>query len=188
MSIENYAQKGLLLNIAFVEKADQPGYVGFRGRLALVEGEVGDEAGNRKPPAIVMEQTVLLERDGKLALLCGSLDRLEDLPALIAMYQGDFAPDLLAIIYVVNITAPMQVEIAGIDCSLIPMREGVAWNELMDIGNLDKNDIKKLSSGQKVLVVYEAVKGNFKPKGEKVSLEVALSRTADIRRVERGAL
>jgi hypothetical protein len=188
MSIKSYEQKGLLLNVAFVEKADQPGYVGFRGRLALVEGEIGDDAGNRKPPAIVMEQAVLLEREGKLVLLSGSLDRLEDLPALLAMYQADFAPDLLAILYVVNITAPMQVELAGVNFALIPMREGVAWNELMDIGNLDKSDIKKLSSGQKVLAVYEAVKGNFKPKGETVSLEVALTRTTDIRRVERGAL
>lgn len=188
MVIKNYEQKGLLLNVAFVEPAGEPDTLGFRGRLALVEGEIGDDAGNRKPPAIVMEQTVLLSKADKLILLCGSLDRLEDLPALVEMYKGDFGPETLAIIYVVNITQPMQVEMAGVNFALIPMREGITWNELMDIGALDKNDLKKLASGEKVYTVWKEVKGAFKPKGEKVTMEVALTRTADIRRVERGAL
>lgn len=187
MVIKEYQDKGLLLNIAFVDAAEDPGVMGFRGRLALVEGEPGDAKGNRRPPAIVMEQAVLLSRDDKLILLSGSLDRLQDLPALVAMYKADFAPDMLAILYVVNITQPMQVELEGIVFNLIPLREGVAWNELMDEGGLDKQDLKKMASGHKVFTVYEAIRG-FKPKGEQVTLEQALERTADIKREERGAL
>lgn len=187
MIIKEYESKGLLLNVAFVDNAEGAGVLGFRGRLALVEGEVGDATGNRKPPAIVMEQTVLLSKDDKLVLLAGSLDRLEDLPALVEMYKSDLSPDTLVLIYVVNITEPMQVEFEGVNFALIPMREGVVWNELMDLGNLDKSDLKKMSSGQKVATVYDSVKG-YQPKGEKLSLEQALERTADITRVERGAL
>ena len=187
MVIKEYEKNQLLLNVAFVNEAEESGVLGFRGRLALVEGEVGDAAGNRKPPAKVMEQTTLLSRDDKLILLSGSLDRLEDLPALVEMYKGDFDPNMLAIIYVVNITQPMQVELEGINFALIPMREGVAWNELMDEGGLDKQDLKKMSSGQKVYTVYKALSG-FKPGGEQVTLEQALERTADITREERGAL
>ena len=187
MIIKEYEKRDQLLNVAFVDAADEADMVGFRGRLALVEGEIADEAGNRKTPHIVMEQTTLLSKGDKLALLSGSLDRLEDLPALVEMYKADFAPDMMAIIYVVNITEPMQVELEGINFSLIPMREGVAWNELMDEGGLDKLDLKKMSSGQKVVTVFEAL-SDFKPKGESVSLEAALGRTADITRVERGAL
>lgn len=187
MVIKDYEKKGLLLNVAFVDAAEAAGYMGFRGRLALVEGEPGDTKGHRKPPAIVMEQTVLLSNNDKLAMISGSLDRLEDLPTLVEMYKGDFAPETLAIIYVVNITQPMQVELEGVNFSLIPMREGVAWNELMDEGGLDKQDLKKMSSGQKVFTVYDALKG-FKPKGEQVTLAQALECTADIKREERGAL
>lgn len=187
MIIKEYEKRALLLNVAFVDAAEEADVVGFRGRLALVEGEPGDGAGNRKPPAIVMEQATLLSKGEKLTLLSGSLDRLEDLPALVEMYKADFSPDMLAILYVVNITEPMQVELEGVNFSLIPMREGVAWNELMEEGYLDKHDLKKMSSGQKVVTVYEALSG-FKPKGEVVALEQALGRTADIQRVERGAL
>ena len=187
MIIKKYEELGRLLNVAFVENADAEGVIGFRGRLALAEGEIADEAGNRKPPPIVMEQTVLLSKGDKLTLLSGSLDRLEDLPALVGMYKEALAPETLAIIFVVNISKPMQVEIDGINFALIPMREGVAWNELMDLGGLDKQDLKKMSSGQKVVTVFESLSG-FAPKGDKVSLDEALSRTEDIKRVERGAL
>lgn len=186
MIISDYDKKGLLLNISFIESAGAD-MQGFRGRLALVEGEVADASGNRRPPAIVMEQAVLLSKGDKLSMISGSLDRLQDLPTLVEMYKADLTPETLAIIYVVNITKAMHVELEGVTFTLIPMREGVAWNELMDEGNLDKHDVKKLSSGEKVLAVYEALQG-FKPKGDKVTLEEALSRTADITRVERGAL
>ncbi len=187
MILQEYEKKGLLLNIAFVEEATEAGVYGFRGRLALVEGEVGDSAGNRKPPAIVMEQAVLLSRGDKLVLLSGSLDRLEDLPALLAMYRADFDPEMLAILYVVNCTQKMHLLVDGIPFSLIPMREGVAWNELMDEAGLDKQDLKKLPSGEKVAAVHKGLSG-FKPQGEPLTLEQALTHTGDIKRVERGAL
>ncbi len=187
MIIKDFENQGLLFNVAFVEPGGEAGTLGFRGRLALVEGEVGDASGNRKPPTVVMEQTVLLSKDDKLALLAGSLDRLQDLPTLATKYRSSLAPSTLAIVYVVNATEPMQVELEGANFALVPMREGVVWNELMDAAGLDKGDVKKLSSGAKVLTVFKELAG-YRPKGAKVSLEEALTRTADIRRVERGAL
>jgi len=187
MIIKEFEKNGLLLNVAFVEAAGEAGTMAFRGRLALVEGEVGDTLGHRKPPAIVMEQSVVLSKDDKLTLLAGSLDRLQDLPNLVAMYKAALTPATQAIIYVVNLTTPLQVEMEGVTFALIPMREGVVWNELMDAGYLDKGDIKKLASGAKVAAVHDALKG-YKASGPKVSFEEALTHTADIKRVERGAL
>ena len=187
MVIKKYEQDGLLFNVSFVDRASEAGVLGFRGRLALVEGEVADESGNRKPPKVVMEHVVLLSRDDKLILAAGSLDDIQDLSAFVDKYKADFAPDMKAIIYVVNITEPMQVDIEGITFALIPMQEGITWNELLDEAGLEKNDLKKKSSGDKVYTVWQELKG-FAPKGEKVSLDVAMSRTADIKRIERGAL
>ena len=89
----------------------------------------------------MLYEVITLSKEEKLVLLSGSLDRLEDLPALVSMYKGDFGPETLAIIYVVNITKPMQVELEGVNFALVPMREGIVWNELMDLGGLDKNDL-----------------------------------------------
>ncbi|WP_210396275.1 hypothetical protein [Motiliproteus sediminis] len=187
MIIKQFEERGLLLNIAFVQEAGKPDTLGFRGRLALVEAEAGDSAGNRKTPGIVMEQTILLSQGDHLKLLAGSLDRLQDLPALVEMYHDALTPETLAIIYVVNATTPMQVEFNGCNFALIPMQEGVVWNELMDVAGLDKADLKKKGSGEKVMILFNGL-GSYKAKGEPLSFDQALTHTADIKRVERGAL
>lgn len=187
MLLKQYENDGKLLNISFVEAASDAQCHGFRGRLALAEGEIADSAGNRKPPHIVMEHVVLLEKDGKLVLSAGSLDRLENLKDFVDMYKEDFAPEMLAIMYVVNLTQPLLTEMAGITFSLIPMQEGITWNELLDEAGLDKRELKNKSGADKVLAVWEELKG-FRGKGSLVTLEEALTRTADIKRIERGAL
>ncbi len=188
MIIKKFEEQGLLLNVAFVQETGEADCLGFRGRLALVEGEIGDQAGNRKPPAIVMEQTILLSRGDHLALIAGSLDRLQDLPKLAAMYKDALTPETLAVIFVVNATKPMQVEFNGVNFALVPMQEGVAWNELMDAAGLDKSDMKKKSSGEKVGRLFKGLSG-YKAKGEPVSFEQALENANDsLKRVERGAL
>lgn len=188
MLIEKYDQEGLLLNISYIDKASTEGVVGFRGRMALVEGEVGDAQGRRKPPALVMEHTVLLEKEGKLAMTAGSLDHLADFPTFVEKYKGDFASDMLGIVYVVDITKPMQVEAGGVNFALVPMQEGITWNELNDEAGLEKNDLKKLSSGDKVYAVWKELAG-FKAKGDKVTMEQAMANVdASLKRIERGAI
>ncbi len=188
MIIKNFEENGQLLNISFADAASESGYAGFRGRLALVEGEVGDESGHRKPPHKVMEHTVLLSKDDKLALLAGSLDKLDYLNDLVAMYKGTLSSETRAILYVVDLKEPLQVELEGVNFALIPMVEGITWNELLDEAGLDKSDLKKKSGADKVYAVWEELKG-FKAKGNVVSMEEALSKTdATLTRVERGAL
>ena len=188
MSIKKYEQDGLLLNISFVEEASTSGFVAFRGRLALIEAEAGDERGNRKTPTIVMEHVVLMDKDDKLILAAGSLNKLEQLNNFVEMYKGDFAADMTAIMYVVDLTEPLLVDLEGITFSLVPMQEGITWNEILDEADLDKRDLKKMSSADKVYAVWDEIKG-FTGKGSKVSLAEALTRTdPTLTRVERGAL
>lgn len=188
MLIEKYDQNGLLFNINFIDKASTSGVVGFRGRVAIVEGEVADAQGRRKPPALVMEHAVMLEKDGKLAMVAGSLDELAALPTFVEKYKDDFAPDMLGIIYTVNITKLMQVDLAGVNFALIPMQEGITWNELNDEAGIEKSAMKKLSSGDKVYTVWKEL-GGYKAKGDKLTLAEALKNVdANLKRVERGAI
>ena len=188
MIIKNFEQDGLLLNVAFAEAASTEGYAGFRGRLALVDGEIADDSGNRKPPHKVMEHTVLLSKDDKLALAAGSLDKLSYLSDFVAKYKDALSADTQAIFYVVDLTEPLQVELEGVNFALIPMQEGITWNELLDEAGLDKSDLKKKSGADKVYTVWQDLKG-FKAKGSAVSLEEAMSKTDDsLTRIERGAL
>ncbi len=188
MIIKYYEQENLLLNISFVEEASTKRVTAFRGRLALVEGEIADDSGNRKPPSIVMDHVVLMSKEDKLIFAAGSLNKLVQLNDFVAMYSKDFSPEMQAIMYVVDLTEPLQVELEGINFALIPMQEGITWNELLDEAGLDKRELKKLSSADKVYAVWEELKG-FKPKGVKVSMDEALTKTdSTLTRIERGAL
>jgi len=188
VSIKKYEQDGLLLNISFVSDASTSGFSAFRGRLALVEPEAGDQAGNRKTPAIVMEHVVLMDKEEKLILAAGSLNKLEQLNNFVEMYKADFSPEMTAIMYIVDLTEPLQVELEGINFALIPMQEGITWNELLDEADLDKRDLKKMSSADKVYAVWDEIKG-FKSKASLVSMDEALTKTdPNLTRVERGAL
>ncbi len=188
MSIKKYEQDGLLLNISFVEEASTSGFTAFRGRLALVEAEVGDESGNRKTPGIVMEQVVLMDKDDKLTLAAGSLNKLEQLNNFVSMYKDDFSSEMTAILYVVDLTEPLQVELEGIDFTLTPMQEGITWNELLDLADLDKPDLKGMSAADKVYAVWDELKG-YRGKAAKVSMDEALTKTDNtLTRIERGAL
>jgi len=187
MLLEKYEQQYLLFNTNFKEKTSQDKIIGYRGELVLIKGEVADAQGRTKPPVALVRGTVLLAKDDKLVFVCGFLDELEYLKIFIDTYQSDFATDMKALFYVVNITQPMQVTIEGINFILIPLLEGVVWNELIEELGMEKKDFKGQSSADKIVTVWNAFK-NYSPKYESLSLDVAMSRVANIKREARGAV
>lgn len=186
MLLQKFRDEGLLFNTNFLEQASGSGTFAYRGELVLLRGEVADAKGHNKPPVEVMRGAVLMG-DDKVKLLIGALDRVELLPTLVEKFQVHFAPDMKALLYVVNIKEPVQVEIAGIGFVLIPLVQGVPWNEVMDELALEKSDLKGLSAADKVMTLYKELAG-YKPKYPHVSLGEALSNTTDAVREAWGAV
>jgi hypothetical protein len=183
MLFDTYETKGLLFNMNF--KETEGGYAGYRGDLVLELGEVGDALGHRKPPVSTIKNTVVLAEGDKIKLYVGSLDDLALLPKLFDYYQADFAPDVKIILFVVNIKQPLVIDVNGVSVAAISLQEGLIWNELVDIAALDKGDFKGQSPTGKIVTVYKAL-SDYKPKGDKVSLEEALKRTVELTRSGRG--
>lgn len=187
MLFDTYDEKQCLININFKAVADTPGTQGYRGELVLIEGDVADAMGRRKPPHAVLRNGVLLGVGDRLQFVCGCLDHLALLPAFVEKYKADFAADMGALLFVVDITRPMQIELEGVMFVLLPLVEGIAWNELVDEMRLDKADFKGQSSAQKIVTVWNEFK-SYKSKAEILSLQVAEVFTADIRREGYGAV
>lgn len=183
MLFDAYEQKGLLFNMNFKEASGN--YAAYRGDLVLGLGEVGDALGHRKPPTATIKNTIVLAENDKIKLYVGSLDELALLPKVLDYYQADFAPDVRIILFVVNIDKPMVIETGGLSIAAIGMQEGLIWNELIDIAALDKGDFKGQSASEKIVTVYKAL-SDYKPKGDKVSFEQALTRTVELKRAGRG--
>lgn len=183
MLFETYEQKGLLFNMNF--KESEGSYASYRGDLVLELGEVGDAHGHLKPPVHTIKNTVVLAENDKIKLYVGSLDDLALLPKVLDYYQADFAPDVKLIMFVVNINKPLVIDLGGLSIAAIGMQEGLIWNELIDLAALDKGDFKSQSPTQKIVTVYKAL-GDYKPKGDKVGFDEALTRTVELTRAGRG--
>ena len=187
MLIDQYEQSHLLFNTNFKGKTSEAGAEAYRGELVLIENEL-DDKGHPKPPLAIMRHAVLLAKDDKLALVVGCLDKLELVEIFVEKYKGDFAPDMKAMFFVVNITKPMQVEVDGINFVFIPLTEGVAWNELIDELAMEKSDFKGQSPEDKVVTAYEEFKSGYSPKYPTVSMAEAQEFVADIKRQALGAV
>jgi hypothetical protein len=183
MLFDTYEKKGLLFNMNF--KESEGTFSSYRGDLVLELGEVGDAHGHLKPPVFTIKNTIVLTENDKINLYVGSLDELSLLSKVMDYYKADFAVDARLIMFVVNINKPLVIDLDGLSIAAIGMQEGLIWNELIDIAALDKGDFKGQSPTQKIITVYKALSG-YKPKGDKVSFEEALSRTVELKRAGRG--
>lgn len=186
MLLDSYAQQGLFLNMNFNDKTSA-GQQAYRGDLALVLGEVADASGRRLPPTATVRQAVLLSSADKLLLAAGFLDDLAKLQFFEERYAGDFAADVKLLFFVANINKPLVVSLQGATASLVPLDDGMVWNELLEVLHLEKDDLKGQSAADKVTTVLGAFAG-YKPKGDVVSFAEALTRTIEVRLGGRGAV
>jgi len=187
MALQQYEQQGLLFNTNFLEKTKDEQALGYRGELVLIEGEVADDKGRTKPPVALLRHAILLDKDDKLIFVVGIIDKLDLLPTFIEKYQQDFASDIRVLLYVVNLTESMQVEMRGINFVLIPLTEGIVWNELIDELYLEKSDFKGQSAAEKIMTVYDEF-GSYTPKYPSMGFDTAMGKTADITWETHGAV
>jgi hypothetical protein len=176
----------LFFNSNFKEAADGA-WAAYRGELILKEGEVADAQGRRKPPIEVMKQAIALAEGDELRFLSGSIDELQYMPALMDKYGADIKAGTLVILFVVNIDKPFIADINGAAAVFIPLVQGMTWNELSDMGALEKGDFKGQSSAEKVVTLYNALKGN-KYKFGTSTVEVELTKTNANKRENHGAI
>ncbi|MEW5837828.1 MAG: hypothetical protein AB1717_03230 [Pseudomonadota bacterium] len=185
--MSSYANRGLLFYQNFHESAGKPGLEAYRGELIILEGEVGDAQGRRMPPKAVIKQAALLTDEKQILLLSGFLEDLANLPLLLDMYSSDFSDKSVVLLFVRNLGEPVQTTVNGARIVLLPLVEGMAWNEMLDELHLEKSDFKGQSAGEKVMTAYEAT-SSYAPKYPSVSLEEIPALTIEVRFEARGAI
>jgi len=174
-------------NSNFREAASDAGWEAYRGELILIEGEVADDQGRRKPPHALLKQATVLTEGDTLKLISGSLDELQHWPNFMEKFGGDLNPATVAVMFTVNIPKPFVETINGATVAFIPLTEGLCWNELIDLAALEKGDFKGQSAGDKVVTVFNAFKG-FKYKCPASTVEEALKTTNNAKREVHGAV
>jgi len=188
MLIKQYEERGLLYNTNLCEPCSGGKLTAYRGELIVAAGEVLDSSGKRKPPAKLLQQASALSNETTFCFISGMLEDVTDLPAFIGNYGADINADSLCMIFVFNISKPAAVSHNGGVVHLIPLVDGLPWSELMQLAGLEKGDIKALSSADKVLKLFNELKG-FKSAGATaVTLEQVASLANGKQRDIRGAV
>jgi hypothetical protein len=184
MLLEKYNSLGLLWITTLVGKTTTPGLSAFRGDLILVEGALHEGSTNvhdRKTPELVINQAAVLADSDKILFINGLFYKLEHLPIFVEKYKDALNADTVALLYVENITIPMQIVYADITFKLLPYKEGMVWNETLEALYIEKADLKGQTAEDKVITMYNEAKG-FKIKTAPISLEDGLSQTIEVKK------
>lgn len=184
MLLNNYNEQSLLFNTNFLETTSTGGFA-YRGELVIQEGEIADAQGRRKPPVALLQGAVVLEENDKIKLLVGLLNELELMEPLLERYGSDFADEMASMIFVRNIDQTMILETAGQSFFLVPLDEGIPWNEAIEELALEKSDFKGQSAADKLVTLYNEMT-DFRAKGDTLTLDQALTRTIEVKRTARG--
>ncbi len=185
MALKKIEASNLLYNMNFLESAGRDGLFAYRGDLILVEGEVADAQGRRKPPVSLIRQVAALSDGDKLTMLCGWLFDLAELEKVFEVYGEYIGAQTRVVMFVLNIPKTIQLTMGEATCELIPMREGVVWTELTEMLGLEKGDFKGQGAGEKVCTVLGEL-ASHRSKGALVSWEEALASVIEVKREVRG--
>ncbi len=159
MLLDTYQAKGLLTVTLVNGQTSTAGVYAYRGDLVLIEGALREgSTTDRKPPEALLIHSALIVANDKIVFINGLLPTLNLLPILVEKYKDDFAPDCAALIYVENIAKAMQVELAGVVFKLLPFKEGLVWNEILEELYIEKHELKGQSAEDKVAIAYNAAK------------------------------
>ena len=184
MLLEKYDSQALLWITTLVGKTTTPGLSAFRGDLVLIEGALREGSHNirdRRTPELVIHQSAVLADSDKILFINGLFFKLEHLPVFVEKYKEALSPATVAVLFVENIAAPVQLDYEGITFKLLPYKEGMVWNETLEALYIEKADLKGQSGEDKVITLYESAK-DFKIKTPPVTLEEALTKTIEVKK------
>lgn len=175
-------REGRLFNPVFKGATRVAGHYGFRGELALrFSQQLADEA---RPPEILAEQVMLVAESGKptLPFLCAYLLSFEYLQPLVEALGDAVDENGRYFLFCNNIDLAQRYRVpyGGAEFHVLPIDEATAYNELLELLYLEKNDLKKLDTGGKLDAIFAAA-ARYRSDAPQISYEEGLQRMGPVR-------
>ena len=131
------------------------GLFGYRGSMIVEEGK-SLSADRKLPPKIQAKQVIIVSDSDKMKLFTCELESFNHLAPLVAKYKDFFSPDELNLLYVTDLEVDATFEYEGIKFTAFMLDESSVWNELLELADLSKGDMKKLKKNEeKVEKLYD---------------------------------
>lgn len=142
------------------------GTFGYRGALIVEPGK--QISPDRKLPPKIQAKQVITIVDGTMKFLACELESFHDLAPMVEKYKDFFSSEGLYLLYVTDLEKAGTFEYEGITFTAFPLDESSVWNELLDLADLDKSDMKKLKKQEeKIEAVFEELESADVTEGSK---------------------
>lgn len=130
------------------------GLYGYRGAMIVEEGK--QISPDRKlPPKIQAKQVVMINKDEKVVFFACELESIEHFVPMFTKYKTFFSSEGLNLLYVTDLNKSGTFTYEGVTFTAFVLDESSVWNELLDLGDLDKGELKKMSSEEKIEAIYD---------------------------------
>lgn len=131
------------------------GLYGYRGAMIVEEGK--QLSPDRKlPPKIQAKQVIMINEDKDIKFFACELESFTHFKALFEKYKEFFSKEGLNLLYVTDLDGNGTFEYEGITFTAFMLDESSVWNELLELADLEKSDMKQLKKQeQKIEKLYE---------------------------------
>jgi len=160
-----------------VHKGPTPGAgrFGFRGEIALKFQRTLEN--EKRPPEIKLDQVLAVsdQTRGGFVFLAGVAPSLEHLALLCEVLGETLMPDGKYFFFAGNldISRRFQIRYGGASFWVLPLDEATVYNEVLELLNIERGDLKKLDTAGKLDALAEASSG-FSAKFPEISFEEGL--------------
>lgn len=147
-----------LLSPVFKGATAKPGSFAFRGEIALkFPVAMADE---KRPPDIKFDQVMTVVEAGAPAIgfLAGMAPSLEHLKLLCEVLGDKLDASGKYFFFACNLDISLRFQIAygGATFYVLPLDEATVYNELCELFRIERNDLKKLDTGAKLMALATA--------------------------------
>lgn len=127
---------------------------GYRGALIVEEGK--QISPDRKlPPKIQARQVIMVSEAESIKFISCELESFDHFAPLFEKYKDFFSPDGLYLLYVTDLDGNGTFEYEGIKFTAFMLDESSVWNEILELADLEKSDMKRLKkSEEKIEKLY----------------------------------
>ena len=131
------------------------GLYGYRGAMIVEEGK--QLSPDRKlPPKIQARQVIMINEGEAIKFFACELESFNHFKPLFEKYKQFFSKDGLNLLYVTDLEGNGTFEYEGVKFTAFMLDESSVWNELLDLADLDKSDMKSIKSNEdKIEKLYE---------------------------------
>ena len=132
------------------------GRFGYRGALVITEGKVLS-ADKQLPPKATLKQAVMTANSEKIEFVAGELETMDFFEPFVEKYK-DYLGDGLHLLYIVDLDKDVSFTYEGVEFQAFVLDESSVWNELVELSDLEKGELKRMDAAEKIDALADSVK------------------------------